>query len=288
MKNTVFIHTNNKQRLGALIAKHAILSRLTDPSSITIQFINVDELPVFKNFVGTDYLFSKTEHRTYKKDDLQSFTLARFMPPELMGYEGKAVVMDPDVFALCDIDELFSTNLNGNALAACRKKDAWDTSVMLMDCSKLKHWNISATLKSLNNQTTNYRDVMTLRNEVVHIQELSRVWNDLDEYTPTTRMIHMTGRLTQPWKTGLPIDFTRNKTKKIFGIIPREPIYKLLGKIDSHYQPHPNKAIENLFFGLVAQALQDGAITKNDIEYEISEKNIRSDFYQQLLVIRSH
>lgn len=282
MKNTVFIHTNNKQILGAMLAKHATESRLTVPDSVDVRYINVDELPLFQNFIGTEYLFTPTESRTYTKDDLQSFTLSRFMPPELMGYEGKAVVIDPDIFALCDVNELFNIDMNGAAIAACKKKDAWDTSVMLLDCAKLKHWNIATILESLRAHTTNYMDIMTLQSETVSIQELPRIWNHLDEYTPETKIIHMTRRLTQPWKTGLPVDFTRNKLKKFFGIIPREPIYALLGKLDTVYQQHPNKAIEQLFFDLTKNAVRDGAITPLDVQKEIELKHVRSDLLEKL------
>ena len=32
-------------------------------------------------------------------------------------------------------------------------------------------------------------------------------WNDFDRLTPKTRMVHNTRRRTQPWKTGLPVDY---------------------------------------------------------------------------------
>ena len=32
-------------------------------------------------------------------------------------------------------------------------------------------------------------------------------WNDFDKLTPATKMIHNTRRKTQPWKSGLPVDF---------------------------------------------------------------------------------
>ena len=35
--------------------------------------------------------------RQWHMEDLQSFTPTRFMPPQLTGYQGRAVVIDPDV-----------------------------------------------------------------------------------------------------------------------------------------------------------------------------------------------
>lgn len=275
--NKAFIHTNNKQRIGALVAKFAIEKYTNE---IPVEFINVDELEVFKNFAGKSYLFAG-KVRTYNPLDLQSFTLSRFMAPELMNYEGKAVVIDPDVFALNDISELFNFPLQDNAIACCRKKNAWDTSVMLMECSKLKHWKMEDILKRLSNKETDYTEIMSLKNED-HVTELPRIWNNLDTLTPGTKMIHMTGRLTQPWKTGLPIDFTRNPMPKIFGIIPREPIHKILGKYETHYQPHPNKEIDNLFFSLSKEALDAGTITEEQIKKEVEAGYIRPDFLERV------
>jgi len=153
---------------------------------------------------------------------------------------------------------------------------------MLLDCEKLINWKMSNILQQLQDQKASYMEIMTLKNESKNIKELPRTYNHLDEYTDETKIIHMTGRLTQPWKTGLPIDFTINKAKKILGVIPREPILTLLGKRPSHYQKHPNQKIENLFFDLAREALKDGAITKEFIEEQVTKGNVRKDILQCL------
>ncbi len=282
MKKTVFIHTNNKQILGAYVAKYAIESRLKSDLNITVSIINVDELEVFKQFAHTAYTHAPGDERTFDPDDLQSFTLSRFMPPELMGYEGRAIVIDPDIFALCDINELFSLDMKGDAILACKKKSAWDTSVMLLDCAQLRHWKIATILSALKDHTKTYKEIMTLETEKVGVAELSRIWNHLDIYDTTTKVIHMTNRITQPWKTGLPINFTRNKMPKLFGIIPRELIHTLLGKRPTHFQKHPNPEIEQLFFRLAKETLDGGGTTKEVVESEINKGNIRPDLIQEL------
>lgn len=276
-----FIQTNNKQLFGAKVAKFALERHSGGPHSIAVEILNSDDIPVFKNFEGTEYRFKGNEMRTYRREDLQSFTLTRFMPPEHMRFEGRALVIDPDIFALADVRELLDRDMGGNAVRACRKKDAWDTSVMLLDCARLTHWKIEDMLERLSKKEADYDTLMTLKEEA-SVGELKRVWNHLDTLTPETKMLHTTGRLTQPWKTGLPIDFTRNRMPKIFGIIPREPVHKLLGKYPSTYQPHPDKNIEKFFFDLVRDALQAGAISKKEIESEIRSGNIRKDFLSLL------
>lgn len=281
--NKIFIHTNNKQKLGAVLAKYAIEKYLPLTSGIAVEYINVDELEVFKNFAGKEYLFGG-KLKAYNPKDLQSFTLSRFMAPQLAGYSGKAVVMDPDIFAVKDLSGIFEIDIAGKAIAACRKKDHWDTSFMLMDCGKLTHWKIDDLLQKLASREIDYVfDVMSLKHEPSgSILELPRLWNNLDILTPETKAIHMTNRLTQPWKTGLPIDFHRNPMPKILGLIPREPIHKLLGRRPGHYQKHPDQKVEDFFFSLVNEALKSGIVSKEFVEKEIKEAHVRRDFLEKV------
>ena len=268
---------------GAELARFAITRFLPKDTDISVEFINVDELAVFQSFAGKSYLFAGTE-RTYNPKDLQSFTLSRFMAPQLMGYQGKAIVIDPDIFAVKDISSIFELNMQGRSIAACNKKDAWDTSFMLMDCAKLTHWKMESILQELAYKKLDYvLDIMNLSREPKEsLLPLGRIWNNLDTLTPETLAVHMTNRITQPWSTGLPIDFTRNKMPKIFGIIPREPVQMLLGKYPTRYQKHPDPRIEELFFTLVKEALASGAISKELIQSEINKKHVRSDLFQKI------
>jgi hypothetical protein len=280
MLQKVFIHTNNMQLLGAELAKFAIERKLPPGSSIMVEILNVDELPIFKSFGGKSYLRAgKT--LIYDPNDLQSFTLSRFMPPEKMAYTGRSLVIDPDIFAIRDITPLMEMDLEGAPVAACPKKDSWDTSVMVMDNEKLTHWKMRDFLSALEKKQVDYSDIMQLKIEP-EVKALAREWNSLDELTVSTKMLHTTNRITQPWSTGLPIDFTPNPMPKLFGIIPREPIHKLLGKYPTHYKAHPDKKIEEFFFDLVSDALKSGAVTKEEIQKEIGAKRMRKDIFERL------
>jgi hypothetical protein len=288
MKKKIFIHTNNKQMLGAKISKFSIERYLPSGSDITVDFINVDNLDIFKKFAGKRYLYSKDATRIYDPNDLQSFTLSRFMPPELMNYDGLAVVIDPDIFAIKDMSPLFKISLEEKRLAACRKDIGHDSSVMLMNTNKLKHWKMENFLDGLVNREIDYVSLSRIMFEPDEsILDLPRIWNNLDRLTPDTHLVHMSKRLTQPWKTGLKIDFSENPMSKILGIIPREPIYKLLGKIPNKYQPHPDKNIELLFFRLVAEALNSGFISKADIQQEIDRGDVRPDLLEKISKVKS-
>jgi hypothetical protein len=272
---TVFIQTNNKQLLGAKLAQYAIERTLKKKGSVAVQLMNTDELEAFRSFSSTTYI--RDGKVMNDEDDLQSFTLSRFLPPEYMGYTGKAVVIDPDVFALTDINELFELHMGTNTILACRKRGAWDTSVMVLDCAQLRHWRVPEMLKALTAHAVNYSDSMTLRHEE-RVGEIPRYWNDIDHLGPHTRMLHTSIRITQPWKTGLPIDFTRSRDgDRYFGIIPKPWVLRLLGRYPSRYQPHPDKDIERFFFDLFHDAIRAGAITPEEIAHAIAMHYVRPD-----------
>ena len=277
--NTIFIQTNDKQDLGAMIAQYALQKHM-EPHTIPVTIMNVDTMDMFQSF------HEKTYRRngrllTFDRHDLQSFTLSRFLPPSLMGYEGKVLVIDPDIFSLVNIHELFALDMHGYAIACCRKKDAWDSSLMLLDCAKLRHWDVPQFLRDLHHETLDYTDLMMLKKES-DILELPRIWNSLDHLDDKTKLLHTTNRLTQPWKTGLPIDFRREPLKKIGGIIPREWVWKKLGKYSTTYQPHPQKHIETFFFGLVKEALATGVLSRDFIQSEIDAGHARKDTFALL------
>jgi hypothetical protein len=223
--------------------------------------------------------------RTYTNEDLQSFTFSRFLPPELMGYEGRALVIDPDVFALVDPREILNIDLNGNALATVRRKGGqYKSSVMVLDCAKLEHWKVEDLFDQIINHGVDSRDWITLRREK-SILSLDPGWNSHDTIDHNTKMLHCTRKKTQPWKTGLPIDFMVVKPmQRIFGIIPREWVKKLQGQyhVPTHYVEHPEKVVEAFFFTLAQAALDNGDFDVMRVQKEIDEDNIRPDFFEML------
>lgn len=266
----IFIQSNRKQLVGAKIAKHALEVRgKAREHGIPVSIIEVEEIPAFQAFVGKPY--RKGNYAAYTFSDLQSFTMTRFMPPELMGFSGRALVIDPDIFALTDVLPLIEMDLGGAAIAAC-KKNPWDTSVMVLDNTKLTHWKIETLLSDIASRERSYEDIAALRDEGAKVTELSREWNSLDYLDQNTKMLHTTQRLTQPWKTGLPIDFTFNPVPKLFGIIPRLWVTR-----PTHYQQHKSREIEKLFFELLRDAVRDGAVSVQNVEDGIRSKDLRPD-----------
>jgi hypothetical protein len=214
MDHTVFIQTNHKQITGAIVAEYALRRYSTHNDRFDVRIIHKKDYPWFDEHEGKLYLRDGLQ-RAWLNDDLQSFTLTRFMPPELMGYQGRAVVIDPDIFAATDVWDLLSRDMQGKAIM-CRsrsgtkgfKDHCMATSVMLLDCGKLTHWKVREQFQDMFRFKRDYMHWICLKTEERDtIGLFEKEWNDFDKFTPDTRMLHTTKRKTQPWKTGLPVDW---------------------------------------------------------------------------------
>ncbi|MDF3074812.1 MAG: hypothetical protein K0S54_2479 [Alphaproteobacteria bacterium] len=292
MKNTVFIHTNEKQRLGALVARHALLRNSANPAAFDVRIVRTEDFAFLSRREGQRYL-REGKMQVWKNDDLQSFPPLRFAVPELMGYVGRAIVIDPDVFAVGDVNELFERDMGGRAILARRMESDsrrplhWASSVMLLDCGRLKHWQAERDFSLLFEAKRDYRDWNWLLLEPEgSVGELESAWNDFDTLTPETRMLHNTHRRTQPWKTGLPADFTtRGTTRSARWNLLMQRTRRLLGSSEAakgYYKPHPDPAQERLFFTLLGECLANGSVSEALVREEIERGHLRPDAFSLL------
>jgi hypothetical protein len=276
MRPTVVIHTNDKQMLGALVSAHSFRRNSRTPDAFDVRIVNASE---FRELQERDHSLLRGGHvREWDPDDLQSFTPVRFAIPELLGYEGSALVTDPDVFAVGDAAELFGRNLDGKAIWCTprpgyhRITDPLATSVMLLDCAKLKHWRFAEQLQKLWAHEIDYLDWINLRLEDLEtIGLLEPEWNDFDRLTPATKLLHNTKRRTQPWKTGLPIDFTFKERGLLSFALP------IVRKLAPNYTRHPDQRQEAYFYALLADALDAGAVSRDRVKKEIGLGHVRRD-----------
>ena len=97
----IFICTNDNQMIGAKVAKNTIINR-SQFSSNDVVILSESEIPSLKRFFMKPYLrWGKMVE--FNKNDMQSFTLLRFHIPFLMGFHGKALVIDPDIFQVQEL-----------------------------------------------------------------------------------------------------------------------------------------------------------------------------------------
>jgi hypothetical protein len=288
LKPTVFIHTNHKQMLGALVSRYSLQKQSANADKFDVKLIELKDYPCMLEREGQSYL-RDGDMRPWLNNDLQSFTPLRFAPPQLMNYSGRAIVIDPDVFAVGDIWELLNRDMNGAAIM-CRpksgrkgRKGAWASSVMLLDCAKLTHWRFEESFAEMFEPVKrDYMDWISLKLEDRStIAPIENEWNDFDQLTENTKLLHNTKRKSQPWKSGLKIDYRPADTFQLFP--PRHWLrrarralfgdYKFAGTYDVH--PDPNQ--EKFFFSLVRDCLEDGVITEQQVREEIAQGHVRTD-----------
>ena len=207
MEHCVFIHTNHKQIVGALVAEHALRRNSRHNDSFDVRIIEHKDYPFLQAREGQLYLRDGMK-RPWLNDDLQSFTPLRFMPPELMGYRGRAVVIDPDIFAVGDVWDLLSRDMQGKAIL-CRRRagpkglidGCLASSVMLLDCAKLTHWRVEEQFNEMFEFKRDYQPWICLRTEPREtIGLFENEWNDFDKLTARRRCFTTPAAAPSPGK----------------------------------------------------------------------------------------
>ena len=273
MKRTVFIQANDRQMLGARISAHSYRRNARDPGAFDVRILDIRDHPRLLQRGQT--LLRGGHVREWDPDDLQSFTPLRFYPPQAMGFEGLAVVTDPDIFGVGDVGELFERDLAGKAIWAVARPghnsqdDYIATSVMLLDCARLSHWQFDQELDDLFAHRFDYIDWIELKREDRStIGLLEPEWNDFDRLTPQTKLLHTTKRRTQPWKTGLPVDYTLRESGWL------DSVRRLRRR---RYEQHPDRRQEALVYSLLADMLDTGEISKQELVAEMAANHVRHD-----------
>jgi hypothetical protein len=272
VKPCVFIHTNHKQYIGALVSQYSFKRNSANGDKFDVNIIHSNDHPFLRAREGQSFLRAGGM-RVWHMEDLQSFTPLRFLAPELMGYQGRAVVVDPDVFAVGDVYELLTRDMAGKAIM-CRTRTGSKgeggglaTSVMLLDCPKLTHWRCEEQFNELFAGKRDYMDWILLHDEPKEsIGLFEDEWNDFDHLTERTKLLHNTKRQTQPWKSGLPIDFTWADKK----VEPLKPatwprlIKRWTTASQKTYKAHPDTNQERFFFGPGQGRGHRGAAARGD------------------------
>src|ERR1700741_4488746 len=109
-RSGVFIQTNAKQAIGAIVSAYSMKRNSARADEFDVTIMRSEDYPFFQAREGQSFMRNRVK-RVWRNSDLQSFTLVRFLPPQLMNYEGRAVVVDPDVFAIGDVWELLNRDM---------------------------------------------------------------------------------------------------------------------------------------------------------------------------------
>jgi hypothetical protein len=299
-KPTVFIHTNNQQIVGALLGAYSMKRSSKTPDAFDVRLIRLEDTPQLLEREGQSYP-RKGRTAVWHNEDLQSFSPLRRMVPQLMNFSGRAVVTDPDIFAVGDIYELLAMDMGEKAILCRHIEDGYKgsgnafyaSSVMLLDCAKLPHWRWDEDIDAMFSGRLDYGPWIGLNTEdPATIGKLGEEWNSFDTLNEQTKLLHTTERSTQPWKTGLPIDFDLNiKSAQaarpkgrglVDRILSRFRISPALTAEVPCYQPHPDPEQERFIFSLLKDALEDGEIDEAFLRGRIAASDVRVDAFDVL------
>jgi hypothetical protein len=172
--------------------------------------------------------------------NITEFSSYRFLIPDLCNFQGRAVFIDSDMLCLRDISAFLTMNMNGAQFLSRRAydKDAWGPSVMLIDNSACR-FDLQLYFDEISNGRYKQKEFMQFQKAflAVHpfkIGELDKSWNDFDNVSESTNIIHYTNLRTQPWKyTGHPfgdIWFTYFNEARHEGWLTEEDIDKSLSR----------------------------------------------------------
>jgi hypothetical protein len=293
-KPTVVIHTNDQQMVGALVSAHSLKSRSKSPDLFDIRLLRLEETPhLYKRHKETFFWWDGDAPSFWSRYDLQAFAPLRRMVPSFQGFKGRALLIDPDVFAIGDVYELLSRDMQGKAIL-CREKSEsrggrrlYSSAVMLLDCSKLTHWQWERDIDEIFAGRLKLGPWMSLLDESPErIGPLEEEWNHLDTLTEKTKLLHTSTIQTQPWKTGLPADYHE--------YAPRDAAWLESLKRAAHwraskrqepkvrFKPHPDPRQEQLFFTLLRECLEQGSITTGLLRKAIRKSHLRKDTFALL------
>ena len=270
----IFIQSNSSQSIAAKVAKYSFE-----------RFGCHVEIMYVKNKILKDKL-NKRMLRDKKivkyKNDLQSFTLLRFLPA-LNNYNEKILVVDPDIFALKCPKELFS-EIDNNEHDITLSIMVYQGQMMLLNAKKV-NWNFKSLIEKLFNLELDYSDLMNLSfNKNLKIKNIDKKYNSHDNINSDTVLLHTTNRLTQPWKEGLKINFEKSRISKYYKF--KQYIKKFLKRdhdkdiLYNFFQPHPNKEVISAVKNLFIEAKRNDYIKDHEIKIEIEKNNISRKIFE--------
>jgi len=146
------------------------------------------------------------------------FGFVRLCVPAICGYEGRAIYMDADQIVLGDVEELFDSLDDDHAITLVKRpvgtfggipvEPRNETSVMVLDCAKLKQWDPDHIFEQvvpngdeLRPGQIHYKDFVRLNwVDPAIIQPLDPSWNHYNVLREDTQLVHFSHVREQPWK----------------------------------------------------------------------------------------
>lgn len=293
MKPVVFIQSSDHAFIPATVAAHSLRSCSKHADEFDVRIMHMEKIPHIARRFNQRYFWAENQETTLLQRDSQAFSCLRMMVPQLMEYSGRALVIDPDIFAIGDVFELLTRDMKGKAIVCCKRprKDLaqpvrYASSVMLLDCEQLKHWQWNQQIDDIFAGKLMMDSWLSLWYEQEdNIGPLEQIWNHFETIDEDTKLVHYTERGTHPWKTGLIRDDAQYAQRQPYSLKKR--LKRLLFKSQhphavERFVAHPNTKLEEYFFQVLSNCLRDRVITENQLRQEIRAKHIRADIFARL------
>jgi hypothetical protein len=216
VKRTLVIGASPRDRLPALVCEYTFRRA----SSVPFEVVHT-----FDREYGTSALL--------RRMNVTGFSYVRFAAPELAGHQGVAIYMDSDMIVFRDPLDLLKIPFGDAAVLRTRHQ----TSLLVYDCERLKHWKSEEILSRLEVGKHKYHELMDTLCEPKVAATIPVYWNHLDVYhRGTTGILHYSDITSQPWTWG----------RHDYG---------------------------NFWYEALRDAVQDGAISRGEVAAAIREKH---------------
>ena len=276
----VLIQSNKFQKIAAEVARYSFIKQgISD-----VEIINLEEHDILVKNFGKKYL-RNGKLTTFDNNDLQSFTLLRFIPTKLQ-INDFCLIVDPDIFAIKNpMSEIYKILDNKTDIYCTKINGKLRTEVMILNL-KNNIWHFDSLIDDLFSKRIDYSDLINLKfiNDK-KIKIIDNKFNDHDKINENTILLHTSNRLTQPWKEGLEINF-KNHYSKIY--IIKNYIRFIIGKkydekiISNKFLRHPDENIIKIVKNLFEEAYKNNFININKIKSALFNKSISQKFLKSL------
>ena len=276
----VLIQSNKFQKIAAEVARYSFIKQgISD-----VEIINLEEHDILVKNFGKKYL-RNGKLITFDNNDLQSFTLLRFIPTKLQ-INDFCLIVDPDIFAIKNPMSEMNKILDTKTDIYCTKINGkLRTEVMILNL-KNNIWHFDSLIDDLFSKRIDYSDLINLKfiNDK-KIKIIDNKFNDHDKINENTILLHTSNRLTQPWKEGLEINF-KNHYSKLYVI--KNYIRFIIGKkydekiISNKFLRHPDEKIIKIVKNLFEEAYKNNFININKIKSALFNKSISQKFFNSL------
>ncbi len=273
----IYIQSNKFQNLAANVSKYSF-----ERFGHEVNIMNIEENEFLKSKFDKKLL--RNGKKINYKNDLQSFTFLRFLAPQLNNYNDLILVIDPDIFALKDPNEILKNDSDEFDIWCTYQNAIPRSEMMLINAKKIK-WDFEKIINDVFNFKIDYSNLMRLSfDNKLKINKISKRFNSHDYIEQDTVLLHTTNRMTQPWKLNLQIDFEKNYSK---GYLFKQKFKKFLKmrydekSISTKYILHNEKNVINSVQSLFKEAYSNGFITKSMVNNSLDNRYVSEEFCRE-------